>query len=625
MSADAPKEKTRLTLPVGRGDHRLGPENAPIVLVEYGNYECPHCRRFHPILKARRKRLGDKLQYVFRHLPTEIHPHSQLAAEAAEAAAAQDRFWKMHNRLFEHREADGVLDEAQLIKYAAEIGLDVEQFSQDLRGHRYAERVQEDFLSGVESGVNGTPTFFLNGERYDEAWDLYSVVDKVEKPLGVKIRLLAQDFASIAASGSIVLLICTILAVLWANSPWGETYFHFWETDFGLVLGNLSLSEHLLGWVNDGLMAIFFFMVGLEIKREVMTGELASPKRAALPIAGAIGGMVAPALIYTLFNAGQPSMPGWGIPMATDIAFTLGVLAVLGSRVPLALKIFFTALAIADDLGAVIVIALFYTAHIEWVALGIGGVILLLLIGLNRAKIYWTVPYVLLGFGLWLAFLESGIHATIAGVLLALTIPARTPINIRPLLVQVQSLVDDFELPPQWRAQVDSRRQATIQMLENITDKMQSPSQRLERKMHYWTVFMILPIFALANAGVALDVSAFQNLLSPVSLGIILGLVVGKPLGITLISWLAVKAGVAELPLGVTWRLFFASSFLAGIGFTMSIFIAGAAFTDPGLLASAKLAIFIASITAGLLGWGLVIAMTSHPQPRAVETVSPAK
>lgn len=612
----------RLNPPVNDRDHAQGSEGAEITLVQYGNYECSHCRRIHSVLQARKRRLGPRLRYVFRHLPTPAHPHSQLAAEAAEAAAAQGKFWEMHDYLFENQFE--VLNEVYLVQAASEIGLDVEQFKHDLRNHVYAKHVQEDFRSGMESGVNGTPTFFVNGVRHDDAWDFYSVVEAVEKPLGVKIRLLASDFASIAASGSILLLIFTILALIWANSPWSEGYFHLWETEVAISLGEEIISEHLIGWVNDGLMVIFFFVVGLEIKREVMSGELASPKRAALPIAGALGGMIAPAVIYAIFNAGGPGIPGWGIPMATDIAFTLGVLALLGSRAPLPLKIFFSALAIADDLGAVLVIAIFYTSQISVTALGVAGLFLILLIALNRIRVYSAIPYAVLGIGLWAAFLESGVHPTIAGVLLAMTIPARSPINIRPLLVQVQSVVDDFEVPHEWRETIDSRRQATIQTLESITNRMQSPARRLEHNLHTWSLFLILPIFALANAGVQLDLGAATNLLGPVGLGIICGLVFGKPLGITVMCWIAVKLGLAELPSGVTWRHFFSATWLAGIGFTMSLFIASAAFSDPTLLSTAKLAVFIASITAGIIGYILVNLNSPAPQTTTQKEIAAA-
>ena len=597
----------RLIPPVGERDHQKGLAAAPVVLVEYGDYECPYCGRADQIISDLQEGLDREILYIFRHFPiTTTHLHAQKAAEAAEAAGAQGKFWQMHHRLFANQHA---LEEADLLGYARQIGLDVDQFRQELQEGVYADRVREDFLSGVRSGANSTPTFFIDGLRYDGAWDLESLTEAIEKPLGRRVGSLAQEFTRVAASGGIVLLIATLIALLWANSPWSAAYFHLWETKLAFSLGSLTFSESLLEWVNEALMVIFFFVVGLEIKREVTAGELASPKRAAMPIAAALGGMVTPALIYLAINLGGPGASGWGIPMATDIAFTLGLLTLLGRRVPFSLKVFFTALAIADDLGAVLVIAIFYTASISWASLAVGAVFLLALIGLNRARVYATMPYALLGIGLWLAFLKSGIHPTIAGVLLALTIPTRSPPNTRTLLAQVVSLLEGFNLPPEWRAEPDSQRQATINTLQVVSDRMRSPAQRLEHDLNPWSTYLILPLFALANAGVVLSgagAGGQLSLFSPVSLGILCGLVLGKPLGVSLFSWLAVRLGWAELPAGVGWTQLFSASWLAGIGFTISLFITNAAFGDPALRADAKLAILIAATLAAGLGWGLL-------------------
>jgi NhaA family Na+:H+ antiporter len=306
--------------------------------------------------------------------------------------------------------------------------------------------------------------------------------------------------------------------------------------------------------------------------------------------------------------------------MATDIAFTLGILALLGSRAPLSLKVFFTALAIADDLGAVLVIALFYTSEIYWISLLIAAVILVALIGLNRVRVYEPLPYALLGIGLWLAFLESGIHPTIAGVLLAITIPTRSPPDTGSLLAQCISVLDEFESPVARQAINQNRQQAAAQTLETVADRMQSPAQRLEHNLHPWTTYVILPIFALANAGVTLQFDL--SLFGPVSLGIILGLVVGKPLGITLLTWLAVRLNLAELPRDVGWTQLISTSILAGIGFTMSLFIASAAFKDATLLAEAKLGILIASVLAGILGSVLsIVTSPTHKETSHVATV----
>jgi NhaA family Na+:H+ antiporter len=619
MSASTDTQ-AKLTAPVRLSDHSQGSSQATVTLVEYGDYECQYCGRVHPIIQDLVHRLGQQqVRYVYRHFPIRsVHPHAMLAAEAAEAAGSQGKFWEMHDLLFD---AQGALARSDLVGYARQLSLDLTQFEQELDEHVHREMIETSFYNGVRSGVNGTPTFYINGQRYDGAWDLESLLEAVEKPLGIRIRLMAQEFTRIAASGGIVLFIATLLALFLANSVFSETYQHLLETPIAITLGRIGLTEDLLHWINDGLMAIFFFVVGLEIKREITAGELASKRKAILPIAAALGGMIIPALFYLGFNFGGPGESGWGIPMATDIAFTLGIMALLGKRVPLSLKVFFTALAIVDDIGAVLVIAVFYTAHIEWAALAVGMVIFVILLGMNRARVYSPLPYTIFGLLLWLAFLESGIHPTIAGVLLAFTIPTRSPANVGTLLAQGVTILGEYEMPEEALPNSESRHQSAIQTLENIIERLQSPAQRLERLLHPWSTYLILPIFALANAGIVL--SAGAELFNPVSLGIIFGLVLGKPIGVTGFSWLAVKFGLAELPTDLRWQQIFSASCLAGIGFTMSIFIANAGFTDPELLTSSKLAILTASVLAGGLGFILLgLANPAHDNATGVSLAS---
>jgi NhaA family Na+:H+ antiporter len=607
----------KLVPPVRERDHSRGPHDATVTLVEYGDYECPYCRQVVPVIWELRERFGQRLRYVFRHFPlTTSHPEAQLAAEAAEAAAAQGKFWEMHELLYEHQ---GALGRAHLVGYAAELGLDVERFERELDQHTYADRVRKDFLSGVQSGANGTPTFYLNGVRYDGPWDLESLAAEIEKPLGVRVRLMFQQFSRLQASGGILLLAAMVLALLWANSAWGHTYFEFWESYLKISLGSMELKESLLHWVNDGLMVIFFFLVGLEIKREILVGELASLRRATLPLMAAIGGMVVPAAIYLLFNLGNVAEAGWGIPMATDIAFLLGLLTVLGSRIPVSLKVFFTALAIADDLGAVLVIAIFYSSDVSWIALGVAAVFMLALVILNWGQVRQPLPYILLGIGLWLAFLQSGIHPTIAGVLLALTIPARTKVRSEAYLAQCTAALGRFE-PGELDGEESGRLQAAAQALEGISERLQAPLRRLERSLNPWVAYLVVPIFAFANAGVHIRGDIAAVLTSPLALGIIGGLVLGKPLGITLFSWIAVKLGIADLPAEVTWPQLFGASWLAGIGFTMSLFIANAAFSDPILLDIAKFSILVASLLASVVGFGLLLLTSStHKQVSRLE------
>lgn len=416
-----------------------------------------------------------------------------------------------------------------------------------------------------------------------------------------------KEFAKLEAAGGILLLIFTALALVWANSPWAGSYFNLWQTRLTVGLGGFVLDKPLLLWINDGLMAMFFFTVGLEIKREILMGELSAPKKAALPIAAAIGGMIVPALIYTAINFGKPSAPGWGIPMATDIAFALGVMALLGKRVPLTLKLFLTSLAIVDDLGAVLVIAFFYTSKIVWVQLLIAGIFLISLLVANRAGIRSPLVYALLGIGgLWVSFLLSGVHATVAGVLAAMTIPVRSSVSKEEFLERGRYFIEDFEESSRHGMNILTNKQQreAAESLESVSELVQTPLQRLEHALHPWVTFVVMPIFALANAGVSFsDVGLVQSLSSTVGLGIVIGLVVGKQIGITLFSWVAVRIGVANMSEGVSWRQIYGVAWLAGIGFTMSIFIASLAFQNTQFLFMAKLAILTASVVGGIIGF----------------------
>ena len=424
-----------------------------------------------------------------------------------------------------------------------------------------------------------------------------------------------ESFIHLEASSGILLLLCTVIALVWVNSPLAASYTTLWQTPFTVQVGQWGIAKPLLLWVNDGLMAIFFFVVGLEIKRELLSGELSSVRQALLPIAAAIGGMVPPALFYTLVNLGTPTISGWGIPMATDIAFALGVLALLGSRVPLALKVFLTALAIVDDIGAVLVIAVFYTEKVTVAALFVAAGVLALLIVLNRAGIRSLVPYMILGLILWVAVLKSGVHATIAGVLLAFTIPARIASDTDSFVDDQQELLNVID-PGDGQAQpthLSERQQAALQAIETAATHVQTPLQRLEHALHPWVAFAIMPIFALANAGVAFEGNIADQLGSSVALGIIVGLAVGKPLGITLVSWLAVRLGWAVLPPGVTWKHIHGAGWLAGIGFTMALFIASLAFDSAATLANAKIGILFASLIAGTVGYTLLRTIKARP------------
>ncbi len=430
-----------------------------------------------------------------------------------------------------------------------------------------------------------------------------------------------QDFARKQSSGGILLIAATVVALAWANSPWGESYVGLWHTKLTVGVGEYSLSKDLTHWINDGLMAVFFLVVGLEIKREILVGELSSVRGAALPVAAALGGAVVPALIYLAINAGTEGAAGWGIPMATDIAFALGVLALLGERAPVALKVFLTALAIVDDIVAVLVIALFYTSEISWGALGVGGLFFAALVAANLIGVGRTLVYAVLGVGLWLCFLLSGVHATVAGVLLAFTVPAASFIDPGAFLERGRYVLDRFEEAGGKGEEVlaNEERLAALHALNRATYKLEPPLHELENRLHPWVAFAIVPIFALANAGVPLGGGLAGAVANPVSLGIVAGLVLGKQLGVTLFAWLAVRSGLSELPAGVGWRHVYGAGWLAGIGFTMSLFVTDLAFGEGELMDAAKIGILAASLIAGVAGWAILRGAPPPGRKRTAE------
>jgi len=421
-----------------------------------------------------------------------------------------------------------------------------------------------------------------------------------------------NDFLHKEASGGILLIIFTVVALAWANSPWFESYHHLWHSHIVVAIGNILTFDYSVHhWINDGLMVIFFFTVGLEIKRELLVGELSSMQKASLPIAAALGGMIVPAVLYTVFNMGGNGSSGWGIPMATDIAFVVGIMALLGPRVPLTLKVFVLALAIADDIGAVLVIAIFYTSEISITALVVAGVILIILASLNKLGTKSLIPYTILGIILWVAFLKSGVHATIAGILLAFTIPASARYNTKRFSDKTKALLNKFDQTGEHGENVLSNegRQTDVMAIEENCKKILTPLQRFEHGLHPWVSFLIIPIFALANAGVTLaGMDVIGAITSPVSLGIIVGLFIGKQVGIFGFSWIAVKLKFASLPEGVTWKKIYAGGILAGIGFTMSLFIAGLAFTDQTLIDLSKIGVLCGSLLSGVIGYLLLKA-----------------
>jgi len=415
------------------------------------------------------------------------------------------------------------------------------------------------------------------------------------------IEVLSAPFARFArmeAAGGILLLLCTAAALAWANSPWERSYETLWNTPLTIGFGRMVISETRHHWINDGLMSIFFFLVGLEIKREVLIGELSSVKQAAFPFIAAVGGCAAPAAIYLLATKSIGAQRGWGIPMATDIAFALGVLALLGNRVPVSLKVFVAALAIVDDILCVLVISIFYTSDISFVRLGIAAAGLGVSCLANWVGVRAPAVYALLSVFVWLAVLKSGVHATIAGVLLAFTIPARTFIDRPEFLRRSRALLGQMEQAGENSAEEHD----AVHGLELQCELIQSPLHRIEHRLQPWVSFFIMPVFALANAGVPIFRNLGTAIAHPVTLGVAMGLLLGKPFGITAAAWLGTWLKMAAPPSGVGWKQIAGASWLCGIGFTMSLFIAGLAFEESALLDFAKIGTLTASMLAGVGG-----------------------
>jgi NhaA family Na+:H+ antiporter len=428
-----------------------------------------------------------------------------------------------------------------------------------------------------------------------------------DRPVPRLIARPLREFLDTEVAGGIVLLAAAIVALAWANSPWQESYESLWSTELTLRIGGFGLQEDLRHWVNDGLMALFFFVVGLEVKRELVEGELRNPRKAAFPSVAALGGMVAPALIYSAFNAGSAGSEGWGIPMATDIAFAVGALALFGSRCHQSLKVFLLSLAVADDVGAIVVIALFYSTGLQWGMLIAAAGLLIVMTLLRRLHVVWMPVYIVLGVAVWLTTLESGVHATIAGVVLGLLTPSR------PLVVETAKAAG-AELVPTEGEGFSAHWYRTRQALAR---ERVSPLERLEHALHPWTSFVVIPIFALANAGVPLsgeDLSAAVT--SRISLGVVFGLVVGKLLGILFFAWGAERLGFAEIPSGVSWSQLTGVAALGGIGFTVSLFIAELAFGGTDLLDQAKVGVLAASVVAAAMGWLLLFGLQAKPRGR---------
>ncbi|QOG19193.1 Na+/H+ antiporter NhaA [Bradyrhizobium sp. SEMIA] len=595
----------RLDRPVDHDtEHVLGPPDAEISLVEYGSYACPHCRAANDRIAQARDQLGDRICYVFRHKPLANNSLSFWAAQIVELARTPEAFWSAHIKLMTR---SAQLTEDDLFAVAADLGVNADlSLGESEAVRRARSRVESDIASARASGVRFTPSFYINRRRYDGPWDESSFVDAMLGTLGHRVRTAALDFASWGPSAGILLVLAAVAAIILTNSPIGPHFEALWRREFGVSLGNITFRKPIFDWVNDGLLTVFFLVVGLEVKREMTVGHLASRRSAALPIVAALGGMVGPALLYALIIPAGPWSRGWGVPMATDTAFAVALIAVMGSRVPVELRIFLTAAAIVDDIGAIVVVALFYSGEIHLAYLAAAATVVVALVLLSRSGVYFLSPYILLGVALWASVYAGGLHPTLAGVILALFIPTRPPANLEALMTQASTIIAS-EARREGEVLRNGPSTSALHALEAIYERLESPADRLLRHAGARSSYAILPIFALANAGMMINPGVFVGH-GRLMAAIVAGLALGKPLGVFLAAAAAVRTGLAVKPDEYSWRQLGGAGALAGIGFTMSLFIAGQAFPNATDFSAAKIAVFAASILSAAVGtvllWG---------------------
>jgi len=616
-------QRTILQRPVDPArDHvRGGTAKSDIVqVVVYGDYLCPYCRRLRIIIARLRGALGERLAYVYRHFPNEkAHPGAHYISRVAEAAARQGKFWEMHDALYDADPLTPKLAKA----LAAGIGLDMAQFERDLEDESLIARVEEDLTEAKKNGVTGTPSFFIDGQRYDGAWDFHSMLEELQRPIAAQLTRSAKAFASLPASGGLILLLAAAAAIGFANSPLSGAYHAFMGTPFGIGVSGGTLAMPVGEWFSEGLLAIFFLLVGLEIRRELTEGSLTDLRAAALPVLCAVGGVLAPAAIYLALNRG-PTAPGWSVPTATDIAFSLGVLALLGSRVPIGLRIFVAALAVVDDILSVLTLAIFYPRAfaLDWLAASVLGIVALA--ALNRFRVYAIWPYLVTAAFLWVALHGAGVHGALAGIFLAGFLPTRPAPAAGPLLAQAATALAALE---QAERETDDKRALAQEPIwdwasRNLvaaSDRLLSPAERVERAVSPWSAYFILPLFAFSATGVSLAVDLSPPGASHVLAGVVAGLVFGKPIGICLAALLTVQTGLARMPSDVSLRGFIGAACLCGIGDTVALLMADQAFPAGPDSQIAKIGVLIGSVLAAGLG-AAVIAIKPLP-PAKTEAV----
>ena len=622
MSAQG-REQRLLRAIDSRRDHIRGggAGGGRLTILIYGDFLCPYCRRLWHVLDRLRGALGERMAYVFRHFPNErAHPGAELLSIGAEAAARQGRYWEMHDSLYSR---EPPIDESALVAIAASLGLDMERFTRDLRDSGLRRRVEEDLAEGRRNGVTGTPTIFIDGVRYDGAWDFHSMLEALEQPVGARVHRTARAFANLPTSAGLVLLLAAAAAVLWANSPFASIYRHLVGTRLGLGPMDGLLSLSIANWCAEGLLAVFYLILGLEIRREMTSGSLANWRAATAPVLASLGAITAPALLYLSLNPG-PTSAGWSIPADTGIAFTLAVLALFGNRASAGLKVFVATYAVADDILSILILALFYphTLDPRWLLAGAAAIFAMAVF--NRWRIYAVWPYVTATVGLWLSLHLAGVSGALSGIALAAFLPLRPAPKASPLLAQAATALAELEHAehelkaagdPQRRLQQEPVWDWASRNLWAAAERLLSPAERVERAVEPWSTYLVLPLFAFTAAGVSLNADFSAPRAPMVFAGIVLGFAVAKPIGWILTTWLAAKVRIAALPADTSGLAFIGAGMLCGIGDPLSLFMADQAFQNGAYLAVAKIGVLAGSVLAAVFG---AIAFSLSPQPLTV-------
>jgi NhaA family Na+:H+ antiporter len=629
----------RLLRPIdGRRDHLRGGKSArgrAAVLI-YGDYLCPYCRRLRTVLERLRAALGERMVYVFRHFPNErIHPGADFASRAAEAAGRQGKFWEMHDGLYAR---EPPLGEAAVTAIARKLGLDMERFARDLADPKLQKRIDDDLADGRRNGVTATPTIFVDGVRYDGAWDFYSMLEALDRPVGARVQRTARAFANLPTSAGLVLLVAAGLALILANSPLAPLYSAFTGAKLGLGPPGAGIWMSVADWCSEGLLAIFFLIVGLEIRREMTAGSLSEPRAAAAPIIAAIAGVIVPAAVYLAINPGHTAA-GWSASADTGIAFTLGILAIFGPRASAGLKVFVAAYAVADDILSVLILALFYPRDLQpaWLVGAVAAAAAMYL--LNRWRIYAGWPYRAAAVALWLTLHLAGVSGALAGVVLAAFLPTRPSPSAGPLLAQAATALAELEQAERdlgrsekadaragAKAGAGGRKPRRVEQepiwdwasrnLSAAAARLLSPAEEVERELAPWSTYVVLPLFAFTAAGVPLAADLAAPDAGRVLWGTALALAIGKPLAIFGATWLAVRARIAIGPAGAAPMAFLGAAFLCGIGDPLSILLAEQAFgpAHAGYATIAKLGILAGSALAATLG---IAALALSPPPQS--------